>query len=265
MKIFFRTPRPSGAIVISGAGSGIGAALALRYVQAGQVFLLLGRRPEALALTAQTLRNRGAQVECAAVDVRDAAALRRVATAFGEAYGPVSLLIANAGVSFGTRCSAAEDDAAFTEIIATNLLGLHYTISAFLPYIPRYGQVVGVGSVAGLRGLPGAAAYAASKAAVAVYLESLGLELRQRGIGVTCIAPGFIATPMTTDNPFPMPWLLPVDKAAAKIRKAIDKRRGFYILPWQMWVVSILLRAVPSDLYRRLWPAGLASKPPRAR
>ena len=260
MEIFSRAPRPSGAIVISGAGTGIGAALAQAYACPGQVFLLLGRRPELLAASAQALQERGAVAEWAAVDVRDGAALRGVATGFAARHGNISLLIANAGVSYGTLCSEAEDDPVFAEIVETNLLGLHYTISAFLPYIPSGGQIAGIGSVAGFRGLPGAAAYAASKAGVAVYLESLGLELRQRGIAVTCIAPGFIATPMTADNPFPMPWLLPVEKAAAKMRRAIDRRRHFYVLPWQMRVASVVLRALPSGLYQRIWPAALASK-----
>ncbi|MEY2342798.1 SDR family oxidoreductase [Acidithiobacillus sp. IBUN Pt1247-S3] len=261
---FFSLPvRPPGAIVITGAGSGIGAALARCYAQPGQLFLLLGRRQTPLEQVAVELRQAGAEVELAAVDVRDAEALQRIAADFAKRRGPVALLVANAGVSIGSSAELVEDCAVFAEVITTNLLGMHYSINAFLPYLPARAQVVGIGSVAGFRGLPGAAAYAASKAAVAVYLESLRLDLRARQIGVTCIAPGLIATPMTADNPYPMPWLMPVARAARQMQRGIDRGRRFLVLPWQMRWLSLLLRILPSGVYERLWPRHLASKPRR--
>ena len=264
MNPFSASRRPDGAIVISGAGSGIGAALARCYAQPGQLFLLLGRRQAALAQVASELRQAGAEVELATVDVRDSAALQRIASDFARRRGPVALLIANAGISVGSAAELPEDCAIFAEVISTNLLGMHYSISAFLPYLPALAQVVGIGSVAGFRGLPGAAAYAASKAGVAVYLESLRLDVRARRISVTCIAPGFIDTPMTAENPYPMPWLMDVQRAAQQMRRSIDRRRRFVVLPWQMACLSLLLRIMPSFLYERLWPQRLASKPRRS-
>ena len=260
MNYFSAPTRPPGAIVITGAGSGIGAALAHCYARPGQLFLLLGRRRIALENVATELRQMGAEVELATVDVRNAEAVQRIAADFGQRRGPVALLIASAGISVGTSCELVEDCKVFAEVIATNLLGMHYSIAAFLPHLPARAQVVGIGSVAGFRGLPGAAAYAAAKAGVAVYLESLRLDLRSREIGVTCIAPGFIATPMTANNPYPMPWLLDVERAARKIQRGIDRRRRFLVLPWQMRWLSLLLRVLPSGVYEWLWPRRLASK-----
>ncbi|MGE4270605.1 MAG: SDR family NAD(P)-dependent oxidoreductase, partial [Acidithiobacillus sp.] len=154
MNPFSASRRPAGAIVISGAGSGIGAALARCYAQPGQLFLLLGRRQAALAQVASELRQVGAEVELATVDVRDGAALQRIASDFAQRRGPVALLIANAGISVGSSSELPEDCAIFAEVITTNLLGMHYSISAFLPYLPAQAQVVGIGSVAGFRGLP---------------------------------------------------------------------------------------------------------------
>ncbi|WP_308389742.1 SDR family oxidoreductase [Acidithiobacillus sp. AMEEHan] len=264
MNPFSASRRPAGAIVITGAGSGIGAALARCYARPGQSFLLLGRRQASLAQVASELRQQGADVELATVDVRDPEALARIAADFAKRHGPIALLIANAGISVGSSCELAEDCAIFADVIGTNLLGMHYSIAAFLPYLPAQAQVVGIGSVAGFRGLPGAAAYAASKAAVAVYLESLRLDLRARRISVTCIAPGFIDTPMTADNPYPMPWLMDVQRAARKMRRSIDRRRRLVVMPWQMACLSLALRIMPSFLYERLWPQRLASKPRRS-
>ena len=256
----FSSSRAAGAIVITGAGSGIGAALARCYARPGQSLLLLGRRREPLERLATELRQLGADVELAPVDVRAADALQHIAADFARRRGGVSLLIANAGISIGSSCSEPTDCAVFAEIIDTNLLGMHYTVAAFLPYMVAGSRIVGIGSVAGFRGLPGAAAYAASKAGVAVYLESLRLELRPRRIGVTCIAPGFIATPMTADNPYPMPWLMPVERAARQMQRAIERGRRLFVLPWQMLLLSLLLRVVPAGIYARFWPQDLASK-----
>ncbi|MDD5279569.1 SDR family NAD(P)-dependent oxidoreductase [Acidithiobacillus sp.] len=136
------------------------------------------------------------------------------------------------------------------------------TCTAFLPYMAQGGRIAGIASVAGFRGLPGAAAYCASKAGVIAYLESLRLELRVQGIRVCCIAPGYIATPMTAANHYPMPWLMAPEKAAQRMRRAIDRGQAWLVVPWQMGIVGMILRHLPIALYDRLFArvAGKARK-----
>lgn len=241
------------AVVITGAGSGIGRALALAYAQPGRPLLLLGRSQGALDETAALARSRGAIIRIAVVDVQNGAALDHVAEQFAQEFSEIGVVIANAGISHGTLAAEPADRQVFAEIVGTNLLGMANTCSAFLPYIPSGGRIAGIASVAGFRGLPGASAYSASKAGAIAYLESLRLELRRRGIYVCSIAPGYIATPMTASNHYPMPWLMAPDLAAQKIRRAIDRRRPWLIVPWQMGVLGFVLRHLPIFLYDRIF------------
>jgi short-subunit dehydrogenase len=117
----------------------------------------------------------------------------------------------------------------------------------------RKGVLAGVASVAGFRGLPGSGAYSASKAAAITYLESLRVELAGTGVAVVTICPGYIATPMTEANPYPMPFLLSADKAARLMIRAIDRRKRFQVLPWQMALVGRGLRLLPRPLYDALF------------
>ncbi|WP_414040525.1 SDR family oxidoreductase [Acidithiobacillus sp. M4-SHS-6] len=252
----------TGPVVITGAGSGIGRALALVYAESGRPLLLLGRRQQPLEVTAEQARSRGAVVRAISVDVSQIQALDQIAQDFSEAFGKISIVIANAGISHGTLALEREDRPVFAEIITTNLLGMDNTCTAFLPYLARDGRIAGIASVAGFRGLPGAAAYSASKAGVMAYLESLRLELKKRGTKVCCIAPGYIATPMTAGNPYPMPWLMDPEKAARKIRRAIDRGQAWLVIPWQMALVGMILRHLPIAVYDRLFVqvAGKARK-----
>lgn len=118
-----------------------------------------------------------------------------------------------------------------------------------MPYLGPGGRVVGIASAAGLRGLPGVAAYSASQAGLIAYLESLRLELRERRIRVSCIAPGYIDTPMTADAHHPMPWLMPVSVAAIAMRRTIDRGRPWLVVPWQMAVVAWMVRRLPIPVY----------------
>ena len=147
----------------------------------------------------------------------------------------------------------------------TNVLGVVHTFHAFLAPMRerRGGALVGIASVAGFRGLPGSGAYSASKSAAITYLESLRIELRGSGIAVLTVCPGYIATPMTEHNPYPMPFLLRVDKAARLIARAIERRRRFYVLPWQMALVGRVMRCVPRPLYDAAF-ARAPRKPRRA-
>jgi short-subunit dehydrogenase len=236
-------------VFITGASSGIGAALAREYARRGATLGLFARRGNALAALAAEL----SPTTCAvyAGDVRDAAALRDAAADFVRRFGAPDLVIANAGISVGTLTVHAEDNATFRTVLDTNVLGLVHTFQPFLSAMlaARRGKLAGIASVAGFRGLPGAGAYSASKAAAISYLESLRVELKGTGISVLTICPGYIATPMTAQNPYPMPFLLPGDTAARLIRRAIERRKRFYVLPWQMAWLGCLFRILPRSLY----------------
>jgi short-subunit dehydrogenase len=175
------------------------------------------------------------------------------------------IVIGNAGVSRGTLTQHAEDMAAFKSVLETNVLGLVHTFQPFLASMlaARRGTLVGVASVAGFRGIPGSGAYSGSKAAAIAYLESLRVELRGSGVSVVTICPGYVATPMTSENPYRMPFLLAPDKAARLIARAIERRKRFYVLPWPMAVAGRVLRVLPRWLFDRLF-AKAGRKPRRS-
>ena len=239
-------------VFITGASSGIGAALARHYASRGATLGLAARRKDALEELARSLPGSHFTY---AVDVADAEAMRAAGEDFVARAGIPDIAIANAGVSVGTLTGEAEDIAAFRRVIETNLLGLVHTFHPFIEPMrqARRGRLVGVASVAGIRGLPGAGAYSASKAAAIAYLESLRVELRGSGVGVVTIAPGYIDTPMTEKNPYPMPFILPVDEAARRIARAIDSGTSYAVIPWQMAIVAKLLRLLPDPLFDALF------------
>ena len=253
--------RENPVVVISGASSGIGRALAARYAERGATLGLIARRePELRQLAAQL----GVPLRIYAVDVRNAAALTAAAEDFMSRHGCPDIVIASAGVSIGTLAAYAEDIAAFQDILDINVLGTARTFQPFIAAMQKngHGRLVGIASVAGYRGLPGAGAYSASKAALVSYLESLRVELRRTGISVTTICPGYVATPMTARNPYPMPFLMNVDAAARKIMRAIERGKTHAVIPWQMAIVARLLRLAPDWLYDRLF-ANAPRKPRR--
>ncbi len=244
---------PDFRVFITGASSGIGEALARHYAAQGASLGLFARRASELERVARTLAP--ASVESYAGDVRDAGALERAAKAFTARVGVPDVVVANAGISTGTVTGHAEDLAAFARVFDTNVLGL---VNTFQPFITpmrerRHGTLVGIASVAGFRGLPGSGAYSASKAAAIAYLESLRVELRSSGIAVVTVCPGYIATPMTAGNPYPMPFLMQPDVAARKIARAIARRKRFYVLPWPMALAGRVFRALPRPLYDRVF------------
>ena len=168
-------------------------------------------------------------------------------------------MIANAGISVGTLTDEPEDRAVFARILAVNVQGVFDSFAPFLEAMKaaRRGTLVGIASVAGVRGLPGSGAYSASKAAVAVYLESLRLEMRPFGVSVVTISPGFIDTDMTRINPYHMPFLMPAPRFAQVAVDAILARRRRIVIPWQMGWVARLLRILPAWLYDRLFANSL--------
>ncbi|MFA7505139.1 MAG: SDR family oxidoreductase [Burkholderiaceae bacterium] len=258
-------------VVITGASSGLGAALAREYARRcigqgrGLVIGVMARRAAALDALASGLEagtRIGADKDPPAVrvvpmvlDVRDRQALAAAARDFIATHGAPDVLIANAGVSVGTLTGEPGDAAQFEEIVATNLCAMHDTFAGFLPAMRAAGAgtLVGIASVAGFRGLPGAGAYSASKAGAIAYLESLRVELHRSPITVVTIAPGYVRTPMTRGNPYPMPFLIDADAFASRAIDAIERRRRFVVIPWQMGIVGAILRMVPRPLYDMLF------------
>jgi short-subunit dehydrogenase len=247
-------------VIITGASSGIGATLAQLYARRGATLGLIARRKAALDELAGLLP---VTVETYGADVRDAAAMRAAALHFLDHHGTPDIVIANAGVSIGTLTEFAEDLDAFQEVMDINVVGMVKSFQPFLMPMRTAGRgaLVGIASVAGYRGLPGAAAYSASKAAAISYLESLRVELRSSGIKVITICPGYITTPMTAKNPYPMPFILSAEVAARKITGIIERGKLFSVIPWQMAVVARLLRLLPNFLYD--WVFSRAPRKPR--
>lgn len=256
-------------VFITGASSGIGEALARHYAANGAQYDTLGIlgilgtpdtpvTPATLGLAARRQRRLFDLVaELPGVhapyplDVADAPALEAAAGDFIARFGCPDIVIANAGISVGTLTGEAEDLPAFRRVLETNVLGMVHTFAPFIQAMQARGSgtLVGIASVAGIRGLPGAGAYSASKAAVIAYLEALRVELRSSGIKVVTLTPGYIATPMTAKNPYPMPFLLPADVAARRFARAIARGTRYAVIPWQMGLVAKLLRLLPNPLF----------------
>lgn len=250
-------------VVISGASSGLGLALARHYLERGAAVAAFARRGDLLQALAEEFPG---LVSCYALDVRDASAIQHAANDFISRVGVPEIVIANAGVSAGTITEYVEDEAVFQDIMDINVLGMVKTFQPFLTAMraaalspnPASGggehfTLVGIASVAGFRGLPGAGAYSASKAAAISYLESLRVELHGSGVKVVTICPGYIDTPMTSINHYPMPFMLKADEAARRMAGAIDRQVAFTVIPWQMAVVGLLLKLLPRRSYDRLF------------
>ncbi len=200
------------------------------------------------------------QIASYAVDVTDERALAAAAEDFIRRFGAPDLVIANAGIASGTEGADLRDVAKLRKVLDVNVAGLAATLAAFAPAMRAAGRgtLAGIASVAGFRGLAGNGAYCASKSAAITWMESLRAELHGSGVSVVCICPGYIDTPMTQVNRFRMPFLLSADEAARRIARAIARKRRLAVIPWQMALVSIALRAMPGWLYDRI-----ASRAPR--
>lgn len=233
---------------ITGASSGIGEALARHYAGRGHTLGLAARRGDRLDALIATLPPGSHRPYV--LDVADADALRAAATDF-NAGGVADIVIANAGISVGTLTQEASDLPVFERIMAVNVLGLVNTFGPFIAPMRQAGggTLAGIASVAGIRGLPGSGAYSASKAAAIAYLEALRGELRGSGIRVATVLPGYVETPMTEHNPYPMPFMLPADVAARRMARVIDSGRSYAVVPWQMGVVAKLLRMLPNPVF----------------
>ncbi len=240
-------------VFITGASSGIGQALAARYHAAGWRLALVARRAEQLAqwATAQgfapdTWRVYAADVQ--QVDSIVAAGERCLAE-----WGLPDVVIANAGISVGMDTAEREDLEVMRETLATNVLGVAATFHPFVAAMRRHrrGTLVGIASVAAIRGLPGHGAYCASKAGVVAYCESLRGECRAAGVRVVTLLPGYIATPLTARNRYPMPFLLQPQDFAERAFRAISAGVSYRVIPWPMGVVAKLMRLLPNALFDR--------------
>jgi len=233
--------------IITGASSGIGSALAHELSRRGYELALLARRADLLDELAHSLPTRAVAVPC---DVTDATAVRDAVANLG---GEFDLAIANAGVSIpghATKFNAAESE----QVFRVNVLGMIYLFDAVIPSMVarRSGHFAGVASVAGLRGLPTGATYSASKAAMQAFLEASRIELAPYGVAVSIINPGFIRTPMTEKNKFPMPFLIDADKAATIIANGLAKKNRVIEFPRRMSMLMRFVRQIPDPLYDRI-------------
>lgn len=236
------------SILITGASSGLGAALAVAYAAPGVHLHLGARRLEQLSAVAQACRASGAEVAIEAIDVtagdRMAAWINR-----SNDLRPLDLVIANAGISGGTS-DGRESDAQVRAIFAVNVEGVLNTV---LPAVPLMiatggGQIGIMASLAGHRGFPGAPAYCGSKAAVKVWGEGLRGDLAEHGIGVSVIMPGFVRTPMTDVNNFPMPFLMPAERAVDIMRRGLAGNKARIAFPWPTASIAWLLATLPPAL-----------------
>jgi short-subunit dehydrogenase len=233
------------SLLITGASSGIGAALARHYAAPGMALALTGRDRDRLAAVAGACRTQGAAVESAVLDVTDRAGLGAWVERMDDA-NPLDLVIANAGISAATG-RARESEAVARRVLAVNINGVLNTV---FPVLPRFiarrrGQIALMSSLAGFRGLPTAPAYSASKAAVKSLGEAWRGQLAADGIGVSVICPGFVTTRMTARNNFAMPFLMSAERAAEIIARGLARNQGRIAFPWPMAAGAWLLDALP--------------------
>ena len=250
-------------VFITGASSGIGQALALRFHRSGYRLALVARRTSEVKTwaSAQGISPDSYEIYSADVAVTDSiVAAGRDCIA---RQGVPDVVIANAGISVGMDTAVREDIDVMARTFATNNIGVAATFHPFADAMAQRGSgtLVGIGSVAGIRGLPGHGAYCASKAAVISYCESLRGEMRPHGVRVVTISPGYIDTPLTRQNRYSMPFLMQADDFADRAFRAITAGVSYRVIPWQMGVVAKLLRVVPNVLFDKL----LAGRPRKRR
>lgn len=241
-------------IFVTGASSGIGQALAWRYYQAGYALALVARRTEEIQSWADRQGLESSRYQIYSADVAVVDSIVSAAMQCLQRQGVPDVVIANAGVSVGMDSTVRSDLDVLARTFAINNVGMAATFHAFIEPMSRRGTgvLVGIGSVAGIRGLPGHGAYCASKAGVIAYCESLRGELRDSGIKVVTICPGYIDTPLTQHNQYSMPFLMPADVFADKAFDTIFAGASYRVIPWQMGVVAKLLRILPNGLYDKV-------------
>jgi short-subunit dehydrogenase len=238
--------------VITGASSGIGCELARALAKEGCKVGLVARRRDLLDQLAETIRSSGGTAAVAVADVVDRAQTVEAIRSLGGVLGPIDLLVANAGVGAPTLLDPPNVPD-IEKMFKVNVFGVVYAIEAVISEMlaRRRGHIAAVSSLAAYKGLPGESAYCASKAALNTYMEGLRIQLRDKGIAVTTICPGFVKTPMTAVNDFHMPWLLEADDAARRIVRALRRRKKVFNFPWQMGLVMRVTSWLPDWIIAR--------------
>lgn len=240
-------------IFLTGASSGIGKALAHEFASKGASLGLVARRRDKLEELIASLPH--PELHTAIVcDVCDREAVIKAAKEYDDACGGVDAVIANAGISLGVKTRYYEDLEQFDKVFATNVIAMANTFHPFLERMAerKRGKLVGIGSVAGIRGLPGSEAYCASKSAVITYCESLRVEMQKFGVRVLTISPGFVRTPLTAHNPYKMPFIMEPEEFAREAVKAILSDKTYVTIPWQMGWLGKLLRILPNPVFDRI-------------
>ncbi|MEP6789736.1 MAG: SDR family oxidoreductase [Ramlibacter sp.] len=250
-------------VFITGASSGIGQALAWRFYQAGWRLALVARRAGEIENWARAQQLEPRRYAVYRADVSDTGSIVSAGAACLAAQGVPDAVIANAGISVGVDTAVRADIDVIARTFATNNVGLAATFQPFVGAMVSRGSgaLVGIASVAGIRGLPGHGAYSASKAAVISYCESLRGELRTSGVKVVTLLPGYIDTPLTQKNRYSMPFLMKPQDFADRAFRAIEAGASYRVIPWQMGIVGKLLRMLPNPLYDRV----LAGRPRKHR
>ncbi len=250
-------------VFITGASSGIGQALALRYYRDGARLALVARRTAEVERWAAEQKLDASRFKVYGADVADLGAMARIGRECIAAQGLPDVVIANAGISVGMDTTQFDDLEVMRRTFETNNVGLAATFHPFVAAMNerRSGTLVGVASVAAIRGLPGHGAYCASKSAVVAYCESLRGECRPFGVRVVTILPGYIDTPLTRGNRYSMPFLMQVEDFADKAVRTIRAQVSYRVIPWQMGVLAKVLRLLPNWLYDK----ALGSRPRKKR
>jgi short-subunit dehydrogenase len=249
-------------VFITGASSGLGEGLARHYATPGAVIGLCARRTDLLADLAKTIEAQGARAIVYAVDVSDTAAMQQAAVDFIAACGRVDLVIANAGIGIAHRTLEGETES-IAKLMRINVIGVTNTVVPFVPAMVKQGSgnLVAVSSLAGHRGLPGRAAYSASKAAVMTFMDGLRLDLHGTKVHAMTLCPGFVHTPLTAVLKGKMPFAISCDAAVQLMSRAIAERKKTYIFPWQVRILRFFLRFGSENMVLRMSPPARTSAP----
>lgn len=246
-------------ILLTGASSGIGEGIALAMAKRGAKLGLVARRAEMLEDLAARCVTVGGEAIALAADVVDAEAIAAAAEKLRSTFGPIDIMIANAGIGGNNTETRDLEPSAVKKLIDINLLGAANSVHAVLPQMLEHGsgQLVAISSLAGFRGLPRSAAYSASKAGMTAFFEGVRLDVQHRGVAVTIIQPGFIKTPLTAGRESKMPFIMELDDSIPHFLNAIERRKKFAAFPWQLATIVRLGKFMPAFLYDRI--AGRAS------
>ncbi|MGI8556478.1 MAG: SDR family NAD(P)-dependent oxidoreductase [Pyrinomonadaceae bacterium] len=241
-------------VLLTGASSGIGEALALELAKRGAILGLLARRESLLRDLVAKCERKGTAARAFSCDITDEICVADAAQSLRNEFGKIDILIANAGIGGNSKSARDLKPADFRRVIDTNLVGAVNSVSAVLPQMleRENGQIVAISSLAGFRGLPKSADYCASKAGMTAYFESVRLDVRRKGVSVTIIQPGFIKTPLTAGRAAKMPFLMELEDSIPYFLRAIEKKKKFAAFPWQLATLVRAGKCFPAWLYDRV-------------